>query len=511
MFAKIQQIRSIIRKNSRYNIFISLIWLNIIGILVNLFFFSFAIPNYDIKMMLPITWFTLIWAIPLSFWIYLHQEKPITIAIYNTKNHLPINRETLTQARERLKNRPRFSALLNFWIWVVSGIYNGVISYYSGRMDLDSSIIISLGVSVLSNPVISIFVYFLVEVMSRNDMRVLEIDIDSETIGLGIRKKILFTMIFMSSLFILLMMFLSLANMKEMSHGESNFIHDRHIMQLLAITLIAAFYNTVGAHYLSKTITNPLQELIASMKKVESGDISAKVHITSTDETAVLGKGFNLMTEGLLERDQIKSEFGKYVSEEIRDEILRGGISFEGQEVEVTVLFCDIRNFTSLSEQNSPAKIVELLNQYFTEMVRAIGVHGGIVDKFIGDAIMAVFGAPKRLEDHAERAVSAGQEMLARLEAHNILQELKNEPVFQIGIGINSGKVIMGNIGAENRKEFTVIGDTVNIASRIESITKNYKQKILFSESTYRLLKKGEFIGEADLKGKAEKVKIYTI
>jgi adenylate cyclase len=193
------------------------------------------------------------------------------------------------------------------------------------------------------------------------------------------------------------------------------------------------------------------------------------------------------------QKNQISDQFGSYVSTEVRDDILKGNTALGGDEVEVTILFADIRNFTALSEKHTAAEIVTMLNQYFSEMVRAITQHGGTVNKFIGDAIMAVFGTPKKLDNHAESAVLAALEMLARLQAHNYLQSAKGEPTFDIGIGLHSGNAIAGNIGAESRKEYTVIGDAVNLASRVEGLTKQYEISLLLTESVVSRLESAKF------------------
>lgn len=215
------------------------------------------------------------------------------------------------------------------------------------------------------------------------------------------------------------------------------------------------------------------------------------------------------------QKHQISEHFGSYVSKEVRDDILGGNVNLGGDEVEVTVLFADIRNFTGLSERHTPAEIVTMLNQYFTEMVQAITNHGGTVNKFIGDAIMAVFGAPRKMENHAESAVLAAQEMLNRLKAHNYLQTAKGECTFDIGIGINTGKVIAGNIGAESRKEYTVIGDAVNLASRIEGLTKAYGVAILIADSVEQKVSTEKFslreIDRVAVKGKQKPCIVFEV
>ncbi len=170
---------------------------------------------------------------------------------------------------------------------------------------------------------------------------------------------------------------------------------------------------------------------------------------------------------------EIKDIFGRYVSGEVRDAILAGEDMLVGRELEVSVLFCDLRDFTALSSTMPARDLVGLLNRYFTTMVAAVTEHHGVVDKFIGDAVMAVFGAPKKDESHALHAVLAARGMMRRLRAFNEEQRQRGEPELRIGIGIASGRVVAGNLGSELRRSYTVVGDTVNLASRIESLTKN--------------------------------------
>jgi adenylate cyclase len=189
--------------------------------------------------------------------------------------------------------------------------------------------------------------------------------------------------------------------------------------------------------------------------------------------------------------------------------------SSAGQKVELTVLFSDIRNFTTMSETTPPEKIVEMLNVHFTAMADIILKHNGTIDKYIGDAIMAFWGAPVPTKDHAEQAVLAGIEMLAALpEVNKSLTESGFGHEIKIGIGINTGAATIGNIGSEKKKNYTVVGDTVNLASRLESITKEHKTPLIFSEYTHDKIKDKigcTLIGNVKVKGREQAVSIYTV
>ena len=179
-------------------------------------------------------------------------------------------------------------------------------------------------------------------------------------------------------------------------------------------------------------------------------------------------------------------------------------------------MFCDIRGFTSLSENMEPEKIVSFLNEYFTGLEECIAAHGGIINKYIGDAVMALFGAPIRSQNHAEEAYLAALDMRKKLAKMNERFSKNGLPVIRFGIGLHSGEVLAGNIGAANRLEYTVIGDTVNTASRIEGLCKIYKKDLLISENTVAKIKEKTdeksfiFLDEAEIRGRKERVKIYT-
>ena len=500
-------VRSAIRKNSRYNIFLSILLLNLLGISMNIIYFRISIPDYLFGRGLLYALGTLAWALPLGFYLYQRRERPITEALRLIKSGAVIQENDLVLAQRQMKTRARFTAILNFALWFLTGLEIGITTYLFGFLQAPDSLHLFAAISFLTNPIISVLVYFLTEILSRNDMRVLEIDIDLDSMGFRIQNKVLFTMIFLSSLFIIVLSALHLISVSR--SGRALTLEDAGVP--LVVTAIAGVYIVSAALMVSRSITTPLKELLVEMKKVENGILETRVHITSTDEVAVLARGFNGMVEGLRERERIRDVFGKYVSSEIRDQILKGEVELGGKEESATILFCDIRNFTTLSEEHSPAEIVEMLNQYFTEMVRAIRTHGGVVDKFIGDAVMAIFGAFGDVKNHASSALAAAEEMLRRLEAHNFLQQTRGEPIFEIGIGIHTGPVILGNIGSEDRREFTAIGDTVNTASRIESQTKTFGRSILFSKETHELSGRGVFAGEAALKGKAGSTLLYSL
>lgn len=239
----------------------------------------------------------------------------------------------------------------------------------------------------------------------------------------------------------------------------------------------------VGAHAFDAAFNRIPFDLISCVIVLTAVLISGAISVL------VIRKSRELVLESVAqeqEKEQIKHAFSRYVSSEVAEEVLRGGISPSvGVRRQVTILFSDIRGFTSLSESMAPEAVVSLLNAYFSAMVDAIFSQGGTIDKYMGDGIMAVFGAPVPHADHAIRAVKAAEAMRKALQGINEARLAEGQPPIRIGIGLHTGECVIGNIGAEQRVEYTAIGDAVNTASRIEGLTKEFGVDILMSASTY--------------------------
>ncbi|MBQ6568273.1 MAG: adenylate/guanylate cyclase domain-containing protein [Treponema sp.] len=255
----------------------------------------------------------------------------------------------------------------------------------------------------------------------------------------------------------------------------------------------------------------PLRWLTAGAREISAGNYESRTVICSNDEMGVLGDAFNEMAASLKEKEFMRDTFGKVVTPQVRDYLLQGNAELGGRTLDVTVMFCDIRGFTSLSETMPPPELVSLLNEYFTGLEKCIRAHGGVINKYIGDAVMALFGAPVPSAHHARDAFAAAQDMRRELSLMNRGFAARGLPRLRFGISLHSGPVLAGNIGAASRMEYTVIGDTVNTASRIEGLCKQYGRDLLVSGSTERLLGGGlEFVDEADIRGRKGKVRLYT-
>jgi len=285
--------------------------------------------------------------------------------------------------------------------------------------------------------------------------------------------------------------------------------------QRLQAVLIALFsggvvLTAIVGTLIARSVTRPVLLLASSARKVEEGDYSQRLVIPQADEIGRLAASFNEMVKGLEEKDRVRNLLGKVVSPAIAHELLSHEIELGGEEREVTVLFSDVRNFTSLSESRTPQELVALLNAYLTRMSGVVEANGGVVDKYVGDAMMALFGAPLRRDDDPARAVRAALGMARSMAELN--EDLRRDGAapLAIGIGVNTAEVVAGNMGSTTRLNYTVIGDGVNLASRLEGLTKMYGVPILVSEST-RAQAPGfvyRAIDTARVKGKRKPVKI---
>jgi len=264
----------------------------------------------------------------------------------------------------------------------------------------------------------------------------------------------------------------------------------------------------------SSNLTKPLKEITHVLRQVNNGLFDNKVRVTSNDEIGYTGDVINDMTEGLKERDFVKETFGKYVTKEIRDEILSGRISLDGELKDVTVLFADLRNFTPMVETIPPKEVVKIINAYFKEMDEAIQQYNGLVLQYIGDEIEAVFGAPIVRENHPVMAVSAALEMRRRLQRVNRNLNRQGYPALSHGIGIHTGQVVAANIGSPDRLSYALVGDTVNLASRLQGLNKEFGTEIILSAATGARID-GNFelkeLPAAHLKGKRKEVRFFSL
>lgn len=257
---------------------------------------------------------------------------------------------------------------------------------------------------------------------------------------------------------------------------------------------------------LARSIMRPIRDLERGIEQIRRGNYGIAVPVTTADELGELSAAFNQMAVGLAEREKIREAFGTYLDKEVADYILSDHYAPEGFEAEVSLLFCDARDFTGFASRSDAEEVVASINRLFETVVPIIAREGGHVDKFIGDGLLAVFGAPERFDDHAVRAVRA---------AVTIAQQVNHgdADLLEVGVGVNSGKVVAGSIGGAGRLDFSVIGDAVNVAARVEAETRQTGDEVLITASTCELCGDSlelESRGARRLKGKKEPVELFA-
>jgi class 3 adenylate cyclase len=271
------------------------------------------------------------------------------------------------------------------------------------------------------------------------------------------------------------------------------------------------------ARWTAEDIIRPVETLRANMGRATLGDLAALTPALASNELGELTIGFNAMLRGIAERERIKLLFGQYLTKEISEAILDGRVKLDGARYEATVMFTDIRGFTTMAEGLPPEEVFAFLNDYLARMIEVIAARGGIIDKFLGDGILAVFGLPVPNATHADDALGAALDMRGALEAMNAARRAEGRADVSIGIGMHSGPVIAGNVGSAKKLQYTVIGDTVNLASRIEGLNRDYGSYLLMSSSTWELLGEGrrglafERLEAVAVRGKAGPVDLYRL
>ena len=269
-----------------------------------------------------------------------------------------------------------------------------------------------------------------------------------------------------------------------------------------------------AAQYVGRTIIRPLRSLESAMERVEAGDLDAAAAVTTSDEIGHLSGVFNRMLEGLRREAMVRDLFGQYVSPEVARLAIEQHGELVGQVTNCTVLFVDIRRFTALAEVLPPERLIGTLNRYFAQMLAAVEAEGGMVNKFGGDSLLAIFGSPLNPSpDHAARAVGAALAMRRALAEFNRQQAAAEMPELQVGFGIATGEVVAGNVGSSRKLEYTVIGDPVNLAARLQELTPELGVEILLSPETARLAKDAaqlRSLGEIDVRGRAQRVEVFA-
>ena len=455
----------------------------------------------------------------LGYWLNNRWVAPINRA---TQGH-PLSEREAALVRRRALLFPYVLAGVSFAGWVVAGLIWGFgMPLMMGRaVSLSDGARIVFGITVLAGSVTTAFIFFVSERIWRTRLLVLFPEGDLSAVPrvprLAVRVRLL--AIFLLTALVPLAVLGILSYTRALDLLDADPATARGIVSGLRTTIL--FFLGVGgvaavglALFAANSVAAPLKDVEAAMAHVEQGRLDGHCPVVSTDEIGAVAEGFNRMLHGLRERELVKETFGKYVTPEIRDEILAGRISGDGELKEVTVLFADIRDFTPWVEATAPRDVVRDLNEYFTEMAEAIRAQHGLVLQFIGDEIEAVFGAPIASRDHAAMAVRAALDMRGRLRNWNAGREVAGKPALRHGIGIHTGTVLAGNIGGAERLSYALVGDPVNLASRIQGLTKDFKVDILISEATRKSIDPTVAVEELPavrVKGRVEEVNVYKV
>ncbi len=421
----------------------------------------------------------------------------------------------LTPQVQRLAlNNSLHSTLISFAMWMIAGSIStaSVISESVG-----AALTIFMGMVGVAGPMTALLIYFAVERLWSREVPLFfptGQPNDVHAFRLSMRRRL-----FVPSLVGLMLMVVMTLNTVALAYeypalapqAQAELIQIVLYRQLflLGIAVLAAILLTLT---LGRYMADAVETLQQCMADVQAGRLEARLPVTSNDEFGALAAGFNAMVEGLQQEEVVRRLFSLYVTPEVAEHAIAHGAALGGELADTTVLFSDIRGFTTMAEALGAEATIALLNRYFEAMSAAITAHGGLVNKFGGDSLLAIFGSPLNpTPDHAAPALAAARGMLAALDDFNADQRQRGEPELQIGIGIASGPVVAGNVGSEERLEYTVIGDTVNLASRLEALTKELSISLLVSAATVRQLHAPDLrpMGTVTVRGKKEPVPIY--
>ena len=297
--------------------------------------------------------------------------------------------------------------------------------------------------------------------------------------------------------------------------------HEREAVEAnITLTVVASLIGLAMAFLVTRGLVRPVRRLLIGARAVEEGRLDTEVPVTSTDEIGMLTRAFNLMVNGLRAKERIKETFGQYVDPRVVQDLIDGEGTSAGSKQVVTVFFSDIESFTSIAERLTPASLVTMINAYFTLMSEAIRKQSGLIDKYIGDAVMAFWSQPfTPAGEQAERACTAALEQFAALETfRGRLPELmgvrKGLPNINIRIGLATGEAIVGSVGSDSARSYTVMGDTVNLGSRLEGANKVYGTRIMACEQTRAMAGDAIEFRELDaltVVGKSEPIRVFEV
>ncbi len=436
----------------------------------------------------------------------------------------PDRADTLTPQIQRLAlQQPLIHTGISLLMWIIAGILNVIINLFpfhsaNAPDQIKQALSLFIAMGGIAGPFTGLIIYFSIERVWQQEIPIFfptSLPIDFKTFQLTIRRRLWvpYGIGFILLIIMATINYFNAVQMVEMAQPETFLPY--FLYQELYLLGIGALTAGILAFTLGNSMADNIESLLRAQGAVKRGLLETSLPVTSNDELGKLTAGFNAMVSGLRQEEVIRRLFNLYVTPEVAAHAIEYGAERGGALAEATVLFSDIRGFTSLTEQMPPAALIALLNRYFQAVSATVTASGGVVNKFGGDSLLAIFGTPLNPNpDHARSAIQAAQEMLIALECFNADQRERGEPELRCGIGIASGAVVAGNIGSEERLEYTVIGDTVNLASRLQNMTKEIGVTILINSTTAESVADQielQPLGEVAVRGKQAPVKIYGL
>jgi class 3 adenylate cyclase len=419
-------------------------------------------------------------------------------------------------------NGPMRTALMSWMMWLLAGLFfglSGSLSMEGDRVVVDQSafLITFLSLSGLSGVISATLVYFINERIWQSEIPVFFPDGEVSRVHafrMTIRRRV-FVLFIIQAIPLLILAVVAYQNAVGFAEtGDASVFIPRLRRLEIFIVSVGVLAALTLALTLGVSLIQEVEALNQHMERVRHGNLDVMMPVTSNDELGQLAEGFNAMVQGLQKEQVIRRLFSVYVTPEVAEHAIEHGAELGGQLTTASVLFADIRDFTALSEHTPPDVLITMLNRYLQTMTDVVNAHEGIVNKFGGDSLLAVFGTPlKPTPDHAQRAVETARGMMSALQDFNVAQDKRGESTLRIGIGISTGPVVAGNVGGKERLEYTVIGDPVNLASRLETLTKSIEANVLIDGPTADALPQSELapIGDIEVRGKDNPVPVYTL
>lgn len=435
----------------------------------------------------------------------------VALRIYSPIYRFITNRSNPAAAQEALAHLPLRSAI---WVAALTVAYcailfvSGTFTPYAASLERipDWNLVLAfVWFSFVYAVYYSFYTYFLIDNVAMDQRAVLSRDygLEIEPRNYRFRNKFLFAF-GVVALVPVIHLILDLLVFRDLRAAQGFNVTETVLLDLFATVVVLCFAVTLTV----KGLLRPVRELTEAAEDIENGSLDRRAAVISDDELGVLMRSVNRMVDGLKERAFIRETFGHYMPKAVAADIIAGKAPIEPKIETATILFADIEGFTALAEKLSPAELVEVLNEYFSAMIEPVQRYNGVVNQFQGDGMLVTFNVPARDRRHADHAVNAALEMLDTVNTR-LFAGVK----LRARIGVNTGLVFAGNVGSGDRFNYTVHGDAVNIASRLEAMNKDLGTRLLISSTTYNLLTEKtplSAIGKVLVKGKEGSISVYS-